>query len=126
MEAPGWAPPLTLTSLLLAVLLVLSDADVALLQELVLEEPRVVLLVDGDDRQSDGRLLLLAVRAGRVDPRRCLAPEQGDGGRGGRVGLGGHVLVDGVRLPARDDVLHALDRCILSRERDRREPLGLD
>ena len=40
--------------------------------------------------------------------RRLLALVQGDRGGGGRVRLVRHVLVDGHRLPAGDDVLHAL------------------
>ena len=37
----------------------------------------------------------------------------------------GHVLVDGHRLPARDDVLHALDRVVLPPQRDGLEALRL-
>src|SRR5262249_38647117 len=62
-------PPPRLTNLLLAVLGELADADVALLQELVLEEPRVIRLRDRDDRQRDCRLLLAAVLAEPVDAR---------------------------------------------------------
>src|SRR6185437_14681778 len=47
--------------ILLAVLLVGTDAHVALLQELVLEETGVVRLRDPDDGKGQGRLLLLAV-----------------------------------------------------------------
>src|SRR5919198_1752051 len=42
---------------LLAVLRELADADVALLQELVREQPLVVGLGDRDHRQGDGRLV---------------------------------------------------------------------
>src|SRR5919197_5718862 len=112
---PRGAPPHCLSNPLLAELLELPNADVALLDELVFEEPRVVGLRDRDDLQSDGRLLLAAVLAEPVDPGHLLVPEQGDGCRCGCVGLEGHGLVNGHRLPARDDVLHALDGRVLSR-----------
>src|SRR5438445_343463 len=113
------------TGSLLAVLLVHPDTDVGLLQEPVLEEPRVVRLGDRDYRQGDRRFLLAAVLAEPVDARHLLAPEQGDGRRGGRFGLVGNELVDGHRLPARDDVLHTLTRRVLSRQRDRLQVLRL-
>src|SRR6185295_7780606 len=118
--APVWAPPPRVSPVwLLAELRELADAHVALLQELVLEEPRVVGLRDRDDRKLDGRLLPAAVLAEPVDPGHLLVLEQRDGRLGGCVGLEWHVLVDGHRLPARDDVLHALDGRVLSRQRDR-------
>src|SRR5919199_3083669 len=49
--AHGRAPPPL--QVLLAVLLVIADADLALLQEALLEEERVVLLRDPDRRQED-------------------------------------------------------------------------
>src|SRR5947207_8098244 len=52
---------------LLAELRELADADVALLEELVPEEPRVIGLRNRDDRQLDRRLLLAAVLAEPVD-----------------------------------------------------------
>src|SRR5436190_23485228 len=58
VETPARAPPPVCPLWLLAELRELADADVALLEELVLEEPRVVRFRDGDDRQRDGRLLL--------------------------------------------------------------------
>src|SRR5207249_874030 len=115
VEAPARAPPPVGPVWLLAVLRELADAHVALLQELVLEEPRVVGLCDRDDRNLDGRLLLAAVLAEPVDPGHLLVLQQRDGRLGGCVGLEGHVLVDGHRLPARDDVLHALHSRVLSR-----------
>src|SRR3954471_2265737 len=51
---------------LLAVLPIGTDAHVAPLQELVREEARVVVLRDPDDRQSQGRLRMLAFRPGSV------------------------------------------------------------
>src|ERR671934_1294958 len=106
VEAPEGAPPLT--DPLLAELRELADADVALLQELVLEEPRVVLLRDRDDRQLDGRLLLAAVLAEPVDARDLLVLQHGFDRLDRCVYLERDVLVDRHRLPARDDVLHAL------------------
>src|SRR3954451_2960621 len=113
---PPRAPPPCLTTSLLAELLVLPDADVALLEELVLEEPRVVGLRDRDDRNLNGRLLLAAVLAEAVDPGDLLVLQQGDSSLRGRVGLVRDVLVDGHRLPPGDDVLHALRRRVLPRE----------
>src|ERR1043165_1682913 len=57
------APPPTVSAVvdLLAELRELADADVALLEELVLEDPRVVVFRDRDDRNLDGRFLLAAV-----------------------------------------------------------------
>src|ERR671935_2395504 len=117
VEAPEGAPPLT--DPLLAELREFADADVALLQELVLEEPRVVRLRDRDDRYAHQRLLLAAVLAEAVDARDLLVLQQGDGRLRGRLGLAGHVLVDGHRLPTRDDVLHALHGGVLPRQGDR-------
>src|SRR5215813_5093637 len=97
VEAPGGAS--TRVADLLAVLLVLPGAHVAALQELVLEETRVIRLRDRDDRDHEGGLLLRAVRACRIRLGR-LPLEQGDSRCGGRVRLVGHVLVDRVRLPA--------------------------
>src|SRR5689334_5172630 len=122
------APPPTVTALsfgLLAELRELADADVGLLEELVLEEPRVIRLRDRDDRNLDGRLLLAAVLAEPVDPGHLLVLEQRDGRGSSSVGLVGHVLVDGHRLPARDDVLHALHGRVLSRKGDRLQLLRL-
>src|SRR6266542_586764 len=116
---PAGAPPPVDPLWLLAELLELADAHVALLQELVLEESRVVGLGDRDDRNLDSRLLLAAVLAEPVDPGHLLVLQQRDSRRRGCVGLEGHVLVDGHRLPARDDVLHALHSRVLSRQSDR-------
>src|SRR5690349_21765942 len=122
VEAPGGAS--TAEVRLLAVLPVLPRAHVAALQELVLEEPRVVRLRDRDHRDHERRLLLRAVRPRRVGLG-LLPVEEGDSRCGGRVRLVGHVLVDGVRLPSRDDVLDTLDRRVLPAERDRLEALRL-
>src|SRR5437667_10394721 len=115
---PARAPPPVSPVWLLAELRELADAHVALLQELVREESRVVGLGDRDHRQENGRLLLAAVLAEPLDPGHRLVREQGDNRLDGSVDLEGHVLVDGHRLPARDDVLHALDGRVLSRQRD--------
>src|SRR5436190_17160876 len=114
-EAP---PPLDAVLALLAVLRELADADVALLEELVLEEPGVVRLRNRDDRDLNGGLLLAAVLAEPVDPGHLLVMQQRDGRLGSSIGLVRHVLVDGHRLPARDDVLHALHGRVLSRKSD--------
>src|SRR6187397_10239 len=116
--------PPPLPARLPAVLLVLPGADLAPLQELVPEEPGVVRLGDRDHRDHHSRLLLALVRPRRVG-RRLLALVEGDRRGNRRVRLGGHVLVDRVGLPARDDVLHALHRRVLPRERDGLEPLRL-
>src|SRR5881397_3385274 len=87
---PPRAPPPVGPLWLLAELRELADADVALLQELVLEEPRVVGLRDRDDLQGDGRLFLAAVLAEPVDPGHLLVLQQRDGRLGGCVGLEGH------------------------------------
>src|ERR1700730_3222530 len=104
---PPRAPPPVRPVRLLAELLELPDAHVALLQEFVREESRVVGLGDRDHLQGNGRLLLTSVLAEAVDPGHLLVPEQGDGGRGGSIGLGGHVLVGGYRLPAPECVVPA-------------------
>src|SRR6187397_3236443 len=120
VEAPGGAS--TLVADLLAELLELPGAHVVALQELVLEEARVVGLRDRDHRDHERRLLLRAVRPRRVRLR-LLALEERDGR--GRVRLVGHVLVDGVRLPARDDVLHTLDGRVLPAQPDGLQALRL-
>src|SRR5512133_1105028 len=84
---PFWRLHLVDAPCLLAELRELADADVALLQELVLEEPRVVRLGDRNHRQGDGRLLLAAVLAEPVDPGDLLVPEESDGCRSSRIGL---------------------------------------
>src|SRR3954454_14403598 len=109
---------------LLAVLPIGTDAHVAPLQELVREEARVVVLRDPDDRQSQGRLRMLAVRPGSVRLR-LLAFEERDRSLCGGVRLVGHVLIDRAGLPAGDDVLDTLDARLLTGERERLEPLRL-
>src|SRR4051812_38950887 len=88
----------------LAVLLVLADADLGLLQEALREELGVVLLGDPHDGKCLRRFLHLAVQPERVR-RRLLAVQQCDGGRGRGSGLARDVLVDGAGLPAGEDVL---------------------
>src|SRR5690348_8950637 len=110
--------------MLLAVLRVRPDAHVALLQELVREEPLVVRLRDPNDRQSKSRLVLRTVLAEAVRLR-LLTLDQCDCRRSGSVRLGRHVLVDRAALPTGEDVLHALHRCVLPGQRDRREVLRL-
>src|SRR5919198_2828988 len=126
VEAPERAPPHWLTNRLLAELCELADADVALLDELVLEEPLVVLLRDRDDRQLDGRLFQAAVLAEAVDAGDLLLVRQQGFDRLDRcIDLAWHVLVDGHRLPARDDVLHPLNGRILPRQGDRLQVMRL-
>src|SRR5579862_238116 len=109
---------------LLAVLRVLADADVALLEESDLEEPRVVLLRDPLDRLCDRGLLLLAVQP-EGGGLRLLPVEECDRSlRGGRR-LQRHVLEDRSGLPAGEDVLDPLRSRILAAERDRLQMLGL-
>ena len=110
---------------LLAVLLVDADADVALLQELVREEPLVVRLRDPDHRKRQRRLILRAVLPERVRLR-LRALDQRDGGCSSSVRLVRHVLVDGTRLPAGEDVLDTLRARVLPAERDRLEMAGLE
>src|SRR5262249_3003547 len=112
VEAPYGAS--TALTNLLAVLRVRPGADLAPLQPAVPEEAGVVRLGDRDHRVLDRRLLPRAVLAEPIDARDLLVPEQRDGGCRGTVRLEGHVLVDGHRLPPRDDVLHALRRRILA------------
>src|SRR5882724_572968 len=92
VEAPTRAPPPVGPVWLLAELREFADAHVALLQELVLEEHRVIRLGDRVHRDPDQRLLLAAVLAEPVDPGHLLVPEEGDGRRCDCVGLLGHFL----------------------------------
>src|SRR5437763_16196453 len=124
VEAPAKAPPPRLTARLLAELRELPDADVALLEELVREEPRVVGLRDRDHGDRQRGFLLGAVLPEPVGLW-LLAVEQRNRCRRRGLGLGRHVLVDGHRLPAGDDVLDALNSRVLPRQRDGLEPFGL-
>src|ERR671934_1662034 len=106
---------------LLAELLVLAVADLAALQEALLEEQLVVRLRDPDRREQDRlRAADLAVHA-----RDLLALDDRD--RGGRRGvrLLADRLVDGSALPAREDELHARRRRVLAGERDRLQAVRL-
>src|SRR5579884_1276381 len=105
---------------LLAVLRVLPDADLAALHEALLEEELVVALRDPDRRQQDRRRS--ADLAVRLDRR---ALDDGDRRLRGRVRLEPHRLVDGAGLPAGEDVLHALRRRVLAADRDRLEAVVL-
>src|SRR5215210_452734 len=108
-------------NLLLAVLRVLADADLASLQEALLEEELVVALRDPDGRQQDRfRAADVAVDAGDL-----AALDEGNRGGRGRVRLLADRLVDGSALPAGEDELDAGRRRILPRQRDRLEPVGL-
>src|SRR4029077_884142 len=108
----------------LAVLLVLADADLALLDEPVRVEPVDVGLRDPGDRKRHRRHPLLAVEPGRGRGRLMVAKQRNRSlSRGGR--LQGHRLVDRSGLPAGDDVLRTLDCRILPAERDRLQVLGL-
>ena len=75
-----------------------------------------------DDRveQHGGDVLGLVVHRGRLD-RGLLALGQRDRQLGGRVGLLLDRLVDGHALIAVDDVLEALQRRVLARDRDLRQ-----
>src|SRR5205085_8387822 len=118
-----------------AVLLELPDADLALLQELVGEQHLVVRLRNRDRRNQDrrrglarllGRTYVLTGIAIRVDPGDVLSLEELHCSLRGGGGLERDLLVDGHRLPAGDDVLHASRRCVLPAERDRLQALLLE
>src|SRR5919202_6393294 len=101
--APKAPPP---RQALLAVLLVLAVADLASLQEALLEEELVVGLRDPDRSQQD--------RLGALELR-DLAPyllvlDQGDRNVCGGFRFEANGLVDRAGLPARDDVQDALRR----------------
>src|SRR5437016_993817 len=106
---------------LLAVLRVLTVADLAALQEAFLEEQLVVRLRDPDRGQQDRlRAADLAVHSGDR-----LALDDRDRGLRRGVRLLADRLVDGAALPAREDELHA-GRCrVLAGERDRLQTVRL-
>src|SRR5205814_4270496 len=96
-----------------AVLLVRADADLAPLQEAVLEEELVVRLRDPHGRQEDrGRTTRLG-----VDALDLLVLEDGDGGIRCGGGLPLHRLVDRAGLPAGENDLDAGRRRVLARRR---------
>src|SRR6188472_1841316 len=104
VEAPSLDASTISVNELLAVLGVLTDADFALLQPVLREEQLVVLLRDPRHRKSERRLLLSVVHPEAVRLR--LLPVQQRDRRSCRgVRLERHLLVDGARLPAREDVL---------------------
>src|SRR5439155_23118452 len=106
---------------LLAVLRVDAVTDLALLQESVREELRVVRLGDPDRLQQDRlRAADLAVDAGYR-----LAVDDRDRSCCGRVGLEANGLVDRARLPAGEDELDASRRRVLSGQRDRLQAVCL-
>src|SRR5829696_2920012 len=102
---------------LVAELRVLADADLAPLQ-IPVEEDLVVLLRDRHRRDDVRRQPLAAVRhRARLPGLLTLQQRDSGGRRDGRTRP--LVLPDGHRLPAGDDVLHALRSRILAAERDR-------
>ena len=107
---------------LLAVLLVLPGADLAPLEEPVPEEPRVVRLGDRVTGMMYAAASCPCSAASRWTAASC--PCTARSRPHGSVRLVGHVLVDRVGLPARDDVLDALDGRVLPRERDGLEPFA--
>src|SRR3954447_16580087 len=109
-----------------AVLGVLALADVAGLQEAVLDDGVLdVVLGDRDGGQQDGgRALALVLRA--VVGRGLLALGQRDGELGGRVGLLLDRLVDRHALLAGEDVLDALGRGVLPGDRLLAELAGVE
>src|SRR5436309_10831190 len=108
--------------LLLAVLRVLADADLAPLQEAFGEEKLVVRLRDPDRRQQD-RLRAADLA---VDTRHPLPLDDRDRGACCRVRLLADGLVDRSCLPAGEDELDAGRRRVLAGERDLAEPLRLE
>src|SRR6266516_6752760 len=88
----------------LAVLLVLPDADVALLEESGRVDLRPVRLVERNRRDDVRRLLLRAVRH-RPGGRQLLSLDQLHGRLCGCLRAHARVLPDSHRLPATDDVL---------------------
>src|SRR5581483_4146226 len=109
---PGWRRPggrlhRQWLRMLFAVLLVLPDADFALLEPALREELLVVRLRDPLHRQRERRLLLLAVQAEAVRLR-LLALEERERRRHRGLRLVRDVLVDRAALPAGEDVLDAL------------------
>src|SRR5581483_1749409 len=106
---------------LLAVLLVLTDADLALLQEAFLEEERVVLLRDPDGRQQE-RLRAADLRD---LARHLLVLDERDRDVRGRLGLEADGLVDRPALPAGEDELDTRGRRVLAGQRNRLEAVGL-
>src|SRR6185312_10955421 len=104
-----------------AVLRVLPRADLALLQEAVVEEQLVVLLRDPDRRQQD------RLRAGdvAVDTLHRVALDDRDRGLRCCIGLLLDRLVDRARLPAGENELDAGRRRVLAGQRDRLQPVGL-
>src|SRR4029453_4325094 len=112
VEAPSLDASTVSVNELLAVLLVLTDAHFALLEPVLREERLVVLLRDPRHRKSERRLLLPLVHPEAVRLR-LFAVEQRDrrGCRG--IRLERHLLVDGARLPTREDVLDTRRRGVL-------------
>src|SRR5436853_328265 len=118
-SAPGGTPHRI--DRLLAVLRVLAVADLAALQEALLEEQLVVRFRDPDRGQQDRlRAADLAVHAGDR-----LALDDRDRGLRRGVRLLADRLVDGAALPAREDELHSGRRRILAGERDRLQAMRL-
>src|SRR6476646_5402089 len=114
--------PAVIERVLLAVLRVDADADLASLQEAFREEELVVLLRHPHGRQQDRlRPADLAVHA--LDG---LVLDDRDGRRRCSVGLLAHRLVDRSGLPAGEDELDAGRRRVLASQRDRIQAVGLE
>src|SRR6266496_494104 len=111
----------TMKVFLLAVLRVLTDADLAPLQEPFREEKLVVRLRDPNRLQQDR---LRAADLG-IDALHRLALDDRDRGGCGRVRLLADRLVDRAGLPAGEDELDAGRRRVLAGERDLAEPVRL-
>src|SRR4051794_14853981 len=122
---PSWSMGL-LEPRVSAVLLVLALADVAGLQEAVLDDGVLdVGLRDRERREQHGRGLLALVRGALVRLRGLLLGQR-RGELGGRVGLLLDRLVDRHALLAGQDVLDALGRRVLPGDRQLAELAGVE
>src|SRR6185437_3986162 len=116
-----WAPPsfVTSASSYLAVLRVLAVADLAPLEPAARDELLPVRLRDHLRRDQVGGLLRAALGGDEAGGRRLLALDDPDRGLRGLGRQDTDVLPDCRRLPARDDVLHALRGRVLAAQGDR-------
>src|SRR3954468_16764175 len=99
----------------------LAGADLFLLGEVRLAEVVLDVVLGDRHRRLELRRDVLGAVVDRARDRRVLALGQRDRDLGGRVGLLLDRLVDGHALVAGDDVLDALQRRVLARDRDLRE-----